>query len=299
MRFKRIRLTIKQRERVGGYLFTLPFIVGFVFFFLYPFVQSFTFSLNKLELTTTGYQLHPTGLKNYLDAVLVNPEFSRTFLETVTDMTVNLPLILAFSFFAATILNQEFKGRALARVIFFLPVIYSAGVVLRMEQTDYITEMMQKSGQVGLFSSRTMRIILSQARFIPDSALEYVVSAIERFSLIVRASGIQILIFLAGLQAISPSLYEAAKVEGASGWESFWLITFPMISPLILTNTVYTIVDTLTKADNRLVQLIRKTAFLGEGYGMSSAMTIIYFTVIMLLLGIVFKVISKHVFYHE
>ena len=299
MRIKSFRLTIKQRKKIGGYLFSLPFLIGFLFFFLYPFIQSFIFSLNKLELTPSGYLLHFTGLKNYYDAILVNPEFSRTFVETIADMAINLPLILTFSFFTAIILNQEFKGRTLARIIFFLPVIYSAGVVLRLEQTDYITEIMKSSDQAGIFSSQTLKILFSQIKFLPDTAIQYVLSAIERFAEIIKASGIQILIFLAGLQSISPSLYEAAKVEGASGWESFWLITLPMISPLILTNTVYTIVDTLTVADNKLVQLIRKTAFLGEGYGMSSAMAIIYFAAIILLLAIVFKIISKHIFYHE
>ncbi|MFW6021953.1 MAG: carbohydrate ABC transporter permease [Halanaerobiaceae bacterium] len=295
----KFRVTVENRKKIGGYLFTLPFTLGFVLFFLYPFFQSIYFSFHKLKLTKDGYMLSYIYLENYFYSIFENADFTRTFVETITEMVTALPLILAFSFFAAILLNQKFKGRGLARVIFFLPVIYGAGVVLRLEQTDFVTEMMQSSNNTSMFSGETLQVLLVQAKFLPNDIIGYILAAVENIPEIIRASGIQILIFLAGLQSISPSVYEAAEVEGATGWESFWLITFPMISPLILTNMVYTIVDNLTRADNNLVQLIRKTAFAGRGYGVSTAMATIYFVSIALILTIVFKLISGYVFYRE
>ncbi|MFW6306743.1 MAG: carbohydrate ABC transporter permease, partial [Bacillota bacterium] len=226
----KFRVTVENRKKIGGYLFTLPFTLGFVLFFLYPFFQSIYFSFHKLKLTKDGYMLSYIYLENYFYSIFENADFTRTFVETITEMVTALPLILAFSFFAAILLNQKFKGRGLARVIFFLPVIYGAGVVLRLEQTDFVTEMMQSSNNTSMFSGETLQVLLVQAKFLPNDIIGYILAAVENIPEIIRASGIQILIFLAGLQSISPSVYEAAEVEGATGWESFWLITFPMIS---------------------------------------------------------------------
>ncbi|MFP4016708.1 MAG: carbohydrate ABC transporter permease [Halanaerobiales bacterium] len=300
MKFKNnFRITVENRKKIGGYLFTLPFTLGFILFFLYPFFQSIIFSLNKLVLTAEGYELNFTFLDNYYYSIFVNTEFTQIFVETITGMLTDLPLILAFSFFAAIILNQKFKGRALARVIFFLPVIYGAGIVMRLELEDFVTQLAQSSDANFVFSGDMLRVLLVQTKFLPDEVIIYILTAVENIPNIIRSSGIQILIFLAGLQSISPSVYEAAKVEGATGWESFWLITFPMISPLILTNTVYTVVDNLTRGDNELVLMIREMAFTGKGYGVSTAMATMYFFSIAILLAIVFKVISKYVFYRE
>ncbi|HLV09772.1 MAG TPA: ABC transporter permease subunit [Halanaerobiales bacterium] len=150
-----------------------------------------------------------------------------------------------------------------------------------------------------VFSGEALLSLLSEMKFLPNWLIDYIIMAVENIPSIIRSSGIQILIFLAGLQSISPSVYEAAKVEGATGWESFWLITFPMISPLLITNTVYTIVDGLTRADNPLVQMIRDATFSGKGYGVSTAMSTLYFLAIALLLGLVFKLISGYIFYRE
>jgi len=296
---KRFRVTVENRGKIGGYLFTLPFVVGFILFFLYPFIQSIIFSLNKLILTNEGYELDFVQFDNYYHSIFVNTEFTQAFVETISEMVIDLPLILAFSFFAAILLNQKFKGRALARVIFFLPVIYSAGVVLKMEQNDFVTQLMKDSNMNFMFSGEALQALLLQTKFLPDAVITYVLKAVDNIPLIIRSSGIQILVFLAGLQSIPSTVYEAAEVEGASGWESFWLITFPMISPLILTNIVYTVVDKLTRADNELVLLIRETAFTGRGYGVSAAMATMYFAAIAVILGIIFKLVSRYVFYRE
>ncbi len=295
----RRRLSLTQQRSLMGILFTLPFALGFLLFFLYPFFQSIVFSVSDLRITQQGFELTFVGLKNYLHSLTVHPTFVRVFVETVGKMLAEVPLILVFSFFAALLLNQKFKGRWIARVIFFLPVIMGAGIILTMEQTDYM--MILQSSPVSdptAMSGTTLRDLLFQTR-LPEQLLEYIVNAVDQIPLIIRASGIQILIFLAGLQSISPALFEAADVEGATKWESFWMITLPMMGPLILTNVVYSIIDSFVSPHNELVVLIRASAFGGAGYGVSLAMSWIYFASILLILAITTRIIAKNIFYHE
>ncbi len=295
----KLRLTKRRREALTGVLFTLPFTIGFIFFFLHPFWQSIRFSLSQLKIVSGGYVLENVGLANYRTALVVNADFLRVFVEAVGRILIDVPLIVIFSFFAANLLNQKFKGRTIARVVFFLPVILGAGIVLQMEQTDYIMGQLRSAAvEGGVLSGAILRQFLYELR-IPETSLDYVMEAVDRIPEIIRASGVQILIFLAGLQSIPRSLYEAADVEGFTGWECFWLITLPMLSPLILTNAIYTIIDSFTTPANPLVKLVRETAFGGGGYGLSSAMGVLYFLAIAVILVITGAIISKFVFYEE
>ena len=107
------------------------------------------------------------------------------------------------------------------------------------------------------------------------------------------------LIFLAGLQSISPAIYESCSIDGASSWETFWKITFPMISPMILVNAVYTVIDSFTSADNNVMRYIDTIYEEGDGMVKSSAMSWIYFLIVLILLGIVGGIISSFIFYQR
>lgn len=296
----RKRLSLQQRRSVSGLVFTLPLTVGFLLFFLYPFILSVIFSLNELKIVQGGYELRFVGLANYRHALLVDAEYTRVLLTTITQTVRDVPLILAFSFFMAMLLNQKFRGRMIARVIFFLPVILSAGVVLRIERMDYMTRMLDAGLQSGssLLSDGTLEAFLMNLK-LPEAMMQYILNAVDYIPEIVKSSGIQILIFLAGLQSIPRSLYEAADVEGATGWESFWMITFPLMSPLVLTNVVYTVIDSFTASDNQVLQTVRNTAFRGAGYSVGTAMAWVYFAAIGLILAVTIGVISKSVFYRD
>lgn len=298
MRTRRIlRMSLDTKRNLQGYFFISPLIVGFVLLFLYPFFQSITFSLSRLELTPTGFTLKYVGLENYRHALLVNADFVRATVETMKSVFRDVPLVLAFSFFAAVLLNQKFKGRTAARIIFFLPVIMGAGVVMDLEGRNFIAEVMEGDPYEGMLASRIVPFLIQMR--IPENLTNYVVNAVEFVPVIVRASGVQIIIFLAGLQSVPSSLYEAARVEGSTEWESFWVITLPMMSPLVLANIVYTIIDSFTANNNQIVRMIRAVRVTGAGYGISAAMSWIYFVLIAVLLGIVIGVISKRVFYME
>ena len=298
---KRRGLNLNRKRAMMGYLFVLPFIIGLITFFLVPLIQSFIFSINKLEVVEGGYNLLPVGLSNYNRALRVHATYARDLVESVLYMLTNVPLIIIFSFFAANLLNQKFKGRSLARAIFFLPVILTSGVMLVIDSGDLLQSslgMTQTDGQEGAFRAVELARLLLRSRLSP-TFIDYIMSAVDRIYEIVSASGVQILVFLAGLQSISPSLFEASNIEGATGWENFWKITFPMVSPLILVNTVYSIIDSLTNSSNVVIGMIRDTAFASNDYGLSSAMAWLYFLAILVIVGIVVKLVSKVVFYYE
>lgn len=296
------RLRLTQKRQMMFYVFTLPFTVGFVLFFLNPFIKSVVFSLNELKMTRTGYDLLFVGLGNYRYALLTHPDFVRVFVETTLRMLLDVPLILVFSLVAAVILNQKFRGRLLVRVVFFLPVILGAGIILRYESVDYRTALMETGVGIGestgFFDVAALQDLISRIR-LPGGLTDYLIAASNKIPVIIRGSAVQTLIFLAGLQSISPSLYEAAEVEGSTGWERFWLITLPMLSPLVIVNLVYSIIDSFMAGDNQLLRLVHDTAFGGGGYGISTAMALMYFAAVSLILVVVMGIALRWVFYHD
>lgn len=294
------QLSLRSKRALWGVLFTAPFTIGFILFFVSPMIQSITFAFNELEITPFGFDLHYVGLDNFRYALAVDPDFVRVFTETTAAILVDIPAVIVFSFFAASLLHQKFRGRTLARVVFFLPVILTAGVIYKLESTDILSQMRAFiPDEAGAISGTQAVISLMLKLQIPSRFTNYIITAVFRIPDIIKASAIPILIFLSGLQGIPASLYECAKIEGATGWENFWKITFPLISPLFLTNIVYIIVNSFTSPGNELVDLIHNTAWLRGIYGASVAMTWFYFGVIALILILVFAVLSKRVVYME
>ncbi|MFW5787827.1 MAG: carbohydrate ABC transporter permease [Halanaerobiales bacterium] len=299
-----VNLSVRQKKAMVGFTFVIPFLIGFAVFFGIPFLQSITFSLSKISLSGEGYSLDFVGLQNYYRVIFVDANFVPNFIKEFSRTVVNIPSIIFFSFFAAMLLNGDYKGCWLARVIFFLPVIMGAGVLRELEQTDYLTELMQTGaaaeeiGGVSALSGPALRNFLFRLK-LPAFLIEYIITAVQNIPNIIRDSGVQILIFLAGLQSISNDLYEASKIEGATGWESFWMITFPLLTPLMITNVVYTIIDSFTSVENELVDYIQDTAFGGMGYGVSTAMSWLYFTMIALVLIVVIVVLGRRAQYMD
>jgi len=291
---------MQQRRARTGYLFILPFIIGFVLFMLRPMIQSLTMSFNNVTLVPgKGFNLSWVGLDNYRTAFLVDPNFNQYLLNEISRMGVNTIATLVLSFVIAVILNQDFKGRTLARAIFFLPVILSSGVLPGIEKQNEFYDMMagvaQSVGDAsGVNISASLQNLLSVSG-VGSGVFEVIFQMIDAIYDIVMASGIQIIVFLSGLQAISPSLYEAADVEGCSAWEAFWKITFPMVSPLLLVNAIYTIVDFFMKNDNRVMELISKVMYSDFKFGVASAMSWVYFGVALLFILISSFIITKAV----
>ena len=209
------RLSLRRQKALTGYLFTLPFVIGFILFFLAPFIQAIIFSLNQLKIVAGGYELIFNKLENYRYALFTDTKFVRVFTETFLHMLLDVPAIIFFSFFAAMLLNQKFRGRLLARSIFFLPVILSSGVILGLESTDYMQTMLEQSTSAAssFLSGPMLTEFLMQLK-IPREMLLYVINVVDRIPDVIRASGIQILIFLAGLQSISHRCMKLPRWKG-------------------------------------------------------------------------------------
>ena len=292
---------LQKRKAISGYLFISPVLLGFLVFMAKPFFQSLWMSFCDVELGAGIINPVFKGLKNFKHALTIDPEFNRLLVEQISKMCVYSLAIMVFSFFVALILNQKFKGRALVRSIFFLPVILSSGVILGLETNNQLMANLASSIEettTGVSVTVALENILRTAG-VGTRAFEKVFEVIDNIYDIAIASGIQIIIYLSGLQTISDSMYEAAAIEGCTKWESLWKITFPMISSLFLVNWIYTIIDFCMRSDNEVMKKFT-TVMIGEmNYGLASAMAWLYFLIVMAFVGITSLFISKGVYYYD
>lgn len=282
-------------------MFIAPFLVGFLAFMVKPMFQSLYMSFCKVEIGAGSFQYVFSKLANYNRSLKVDTEFNRLLTEELSRMVINSLAIMVFSFFVALILNQKFKGRAFVRAIFFLPVILSSGVILGVEYDNALMSSMQaaiEESTGGSSITAAIQNILTTAG-IGTRAFEIVFEIVDGVYDVAIASGIQIIIFLSGLQTISASMYEAADIEGCTSWEKLWKITFPMISSLFLVNWVYTIVDFCMRSDNQVMDKISETMIVFLDYGFASAMAWIYFGVVIVIIGISSLIISRGVYYYD
>ncbi len=301
---KNVGLT--KTRALYGYIFILPFILGFIFFMIKPLAQSLRMSFSEVVISNQGFVLNWNDFANYNRAWNIDPEFRRMLVESVTQMIYRSIATIVFSFFVALILNQKFKGRALARSIFFLAVILSSGVLVGLEYNNtlmsQLKETIEKAGNSNTITDVLKDILVSGSTSmngISDKVFKVLFEIIDSIYDVAMASGIQIIIFLSGLQNISPSMYEAADMEGCTAWESLWKITVPMVSPLMLVCWIYTIVDFFMKTDNKIMEKINTQMVIQLNYGFSSALAWIYFVVCMLLIGITSLLISKVVYNYD
>ncbi len=299
---KKKQKNLAKGNAIAGYLFISPFIIGFLLFMVYPLAQSLYMSFCTVSpVSGQGFEFVWSGLTHYRYIFRTDPKYVRLLLEELEKMALYVPSILVFSFFMSILLNQEFKGRTFVRAVYFLPVILSSGVMIGLETNNALLSSMQdlvKDSDNGTSITATLESILLQGE-TGNSFFETIIRVVNEVYNIAIASGIQIIIFLSGLQTISPSMYEAATIEGCTAWESFWKITFPMISSLILVNVIYTIVDFFTKSDSEFMKMINDNLLKDFNYGRSSAMSWVYFVIIMAILGIVSLIISKRVYYYD
>ena len=292
---------LQRRKAISGYLFIAPFIIGFLAFMVKPLFQSLYMSFCTVEVSPNGIHNVFKGLANYIQAFTIDTEFNRLLVEEISRMCINSLAIMVFSFFVALILNQKFKGRALVRAIFFLPVILSSGIILGVESNNAllasVQNMVEETTSTTSVTDAIKSILLTSG--IGASAFEKVFDIVDGIYDVAIASGIQIIIFLSGLQTISTNMYEAAAIEGCTAWESLWKITFPMISSLFLVNWIYTIVDFCMRSDNQVMEKISDQMIQYINYGFASAMSWIYFLIVIVIIGVSSFIISKGVYYYD
>lgn len=310
---KKSRISYEKKKGLYGYGFIAIWIIGVIYMFIVPIFKSAWYSMCYTELVTTADQAAQRGMTsagiytewnnfgNYEEALFKNQDYLPKLTESLGAMVPQVIVVMIFSLFIALLLNQKFRGRTFARAVFFLPVLVATGPVLAvikgdistngissgeqfsaLFQTDLVDELLQFLGIYNLNQQLTMTI-------------QTITSDI--FNLLWSA-GIQILIFLAALQQIPVSAKEAASMEGATGWEFFWKITFPMISPMILANLIYTVIDTFIDSENPVMSIVLAQSR-GLRYGLSAAMAWIYFLIVAVALAIIVAIVSKFVFYEN
>ena len=292
---KKPHLTIEGRKALSGRLFILPFTVGFILFFLKPALESLLFVFNDVSLKVGGFTMEFVGMKNLKYIFLTDPDFNKNLVPSMTSLLYKVPVIIIASLFFAVVLNAKFRGRTLVRAIFFLPVIIASGVVMEIINSDTFATSLISSSE-GMKSTVTASSYGLTSLLVDMGVSEKVVSYFSYISSnlydLMWRTGIQMIIFLAALQSISPVLYEASSMEGASAWENFWMITIPMISPMILINVIYTIIDTFTDSANVVMNQIN-SVFADQQYDRAAAMSWVYFLVIGLLLALVLFISTR------
>lgn len=288
-----------ERSRsINGYMFILPWLIGLVIFFIRPILSSFYYSFSDVTIHN-GIKTEFVGLQQYIELFTKDTDFLPALLDTFKQLVTNVPLVLALSLFIALLMNQEFCGRTLARAVFFLPVIVASGIILTLfSQDSYADGMMSSNTQTALFGAYGLEGILNKMN-LPSDIIEGLTGIVNDIFDIVWQSGIQILLFLSGLQSIPASFYEAASIEGANGWLSFWKITFPTLMPTVLVAIVYSIIDSFTYYANPVIKLIDRTYLGNMRFGYASTISWVYFLFIAVVLALVFLFVGRQVKYRE
>ncbi|MDR2546993.1 MAG: sugar ABC transporter permease [Lachnospiraceae bacterium] len=296
---KRKKSGLLRRKANVGRMITYFWLLGFLLFVANPLLESLRYAFSDVQISFGNVNLVPIGFDNFIKAFTLDVEFVPLLIDSLATILIDIILITFFSLFIAVMLNREFRGRGFLRAIFFLPVIITSGALVFVMESDISAQFAGASGQQGMpmlqtVDFRDMLLTITDG----NRAVLILTDAIDNVYQTIWKSGVQILLFIAGLQAISPSLYESAQIDGSTGWECFWKITLPMISPIIVINLVYTIIDSFTDYNNELLRYIQRTAFGSMlDFGYSAALAWIFFAVISIFLLLTVGVLSRRVFY--
>ncbi|MBQ8275701.1 MAG: sugar ABC transporter permease [Clostridia bacterium] len=301
--------SLDKRKSRAGWFFVLPFVLSFLILYVPIIFESIRLSFYRMRpIIGGGFELEPVGFLNYQEALFVDPDFVRTLTSGLQQLAFDIPAIVIFSLFMAVLLNQKMVGRAAFRAIFFIPVILSTGLMESIDAQNTLNEYMDSASGINDGSGESVATDLVSALDVErlfanmkvgTELVTYVTTMINNIYNIVNRSGVQMLIFLAGLQSISTAIYESCQIDGASAWETFWKITFPMISPMILVNGIYTIIDSFTTESNQVMTFISGIYNTTDGNVISSAMSWMYFLIVMLIIAVVAGIMSAYVFYQR
>lgn len=291
---KKKSLLSKRRES-GGYIFILPWFIGALIFFIYPFIQSIYFAFCDLTFSEKGLIKEFTGLENFRVVFFENPEVFQKLVNSVTQMLTELVLIITLSFILSIILNQNFHGKTFARAVFALPLIVSSGVLLSIFKTSVFSQSQEAIAETTVFQASGVQAMLESAG-VGQGLVNTIVGWVNSLVDMLWKSGVQIIVFLSGIQSIPPSYYEVCDIEGATAWQRFWRVTFPIMMPFCFLNIIYTIIDSFTYQSNPVMLQIMQY-FGNLQYAFSNALALAYFVVIIIIIGIIAKLISGHIVY--
>ena len=269
---KRKNRSVEIRNSRNGFLFVLPWTVGFLLFFMVPLFQSVIFSFSDVSTTTEGLKIEYEGLANFRYIFYEAAKYVDNLVDSVTAFAYQVPIVIILSLIIAVALNSKFKGRAFFRAIFFIPVIISTGVIIDFLMGDSVMEEMrsvsQSSGSVYLSGLIDFNKVFMQLG-LPDALMNVIADYVNEIFNLVWKSGIQIVLFISGLQSIPEQLYEVSKVEGANKIEEFWYITIPMLGHTLVLVLVFTAIDFCVSTDNVVMQQAYTLLLNEQNYGES------------------------------
>ena len=280
---------MKNRRRVG-YTFVIHWLVGMLLFFVVPLVSSIWYGFNKVRIEPGKIVTKFVGFEYFKKLLLVDPNFTDQLRDSIGMMFYSLPVILSLSLILAVLLNQKFKGRTVFRAIFFLPVLMTNSVVLKMLNSDFITMPLFSSGEEGTGIINYQEIIGSIG--VPDAIRPILVFLLSNTIVLVWRCGVQTILFLAGLQSIPASFYEVSTIEGANKWEEFWLITVPSLRHIISLTLIYTMIELFADLENTVVAKAYGL-MVAQDYAKSSAMLWIYFSIVLLVIGALYVMYQR------
>ena len=286
-----MKLSYEKKRNLSGYIFLAPWLFGAAFLLIYPFFYSLSLSFSELADNNLSHAVF-AGLKNYKRAFVTDVSFVPIFLTTVTDTLINTPMIVIFSMLTAIFVSRHIKGRGVFRLVFFLPVLLGAGFVMSLLQGHKLQENTMELAR-GILLPEIIQ------RYIGPELTGYISTFLTRITMVMWRSGVQIIVMLAGIQSISPSLYEVARVDGAAEWEMFWKITLPMTAPILLLNIVYTIVASFMGSSGMvnyiLAQSFSTTVGAVSDFAYAAALGWIYFLFVLVVILLVFLVMRPAV----
>ena len=295
MNKSRKKLSFRTMWKIHGLIFASPFIIGFVAFFLVPLVQTIYYSLNKVGVADQGgMSFEWNGIQNYIDLFRTevttgNQTMIRLFTEENLTMLISLPMIVVFSLFMALLANQKFRGRAVVRLLFFLPIILGIDVVIDMLAVTAGNTSLDTGSN--LLAGSYVTIFLVRTLNVPMRILYPIMTYVENIFELISQAGVQTLVYLTALQSISPTLYEVAKMEGATAYETFWKVTIPSIMNITFVVVIYTIVDLFLKSS--IAEEAYAFAFSQGKIGVGSALSVVYILNVILVLAVAALLLRK------
>ena len=283
---------IEQLRSRYGMCFISPWIIGLVLFFILPIAQSIYYSFCSLSMGENGIIAKFIGMANYNEIINVDPNYLETLTNSLVEIMYSLPVIFVISLILAMLLNQQVPGRTFFRALYFLPVVIASGVVISILFEVNTADMTD----VGMDEAISANMIdfseIIKKLDLPTQISKYLTSTLSNMFELVWNSGIQIILFISGMQSIPEMLYEVAKVEGCTKWEEFWFITLPMLSKVSLLVIVFTIVELLVSQQNVMMTYINQKLASFQ-YGVGSAMAWFYFLIVGIVLGAVMFLLDR------
>ncbi|MBR5923481.1 MAG: sugar ABC transporter permease [Clostridia bacterium] len=274
-----------------GYLFVSHWMLGLLLFFVIPAISSIVYAFSNISIVATGFQLKFVALANFKEILFENPDYVDSIRDSLGSMFYSLPMVVSLSLILAVLLNQKYPGRTFFRIVFFLPVIISSSVIVKLLEDPTVN--------ASVFSiSNESTSFLNFEEILAEMALPEQLNGILSFFLTNAVNltwncGVQTILFLAGLQSIPGSLYEVSKIEGANKWEEFWKITVPMLRHVLSLVIIYTMISLFTAATNPIMTSAIK--FMGGmDYGVASAMLWFYFIIVLVVIGIALAIYNRY-----